>query len=226
MKDIRHQKNVRLGHFLLLEITPYFGASRIFKRYSDVNFTQSISVTGFGQDQYNQDITSFVWNKNPQLQEQDGRLVNILQSASTVKGKDQTLSISMTGLPDDDMYDQILAQRLKWQTVYLWRGLFDENGAVIKESDTVTDIPPQQIFKGFVTQFSVTENYDNDTTESNSFITIECSSAMELFKVKTAGRKTNRQSQQRFFPSDVSMNRVTTIANTDFMFGFDEGKQT
>jgi hypothetical protein len=49
---------------------------------------------------------------------------------------------------------------------------------------------------------------------------------MELFKVKTAGRKTNRQSQQRFFPSDVSMNRVTTIANTDFMFGFDEGKQT
>jgi len=48
---------------------------------------------------------------------------------------------------------------------------------------------------------------------------LECSSSVGLLGQKISGRKTNPQSQNRFYPSDRSMDRVPTLKGTKFNFG-------
>jgi hypothetical protein len=224
IKTLDHVNNIRVGNFVVIEVVPYPGSTSTFYRFSDVDFTYTIPVSGYGKDQYNQDITQFTFSKGPTVNQYRGRLVNITNSTSEIKGNTAPVTITLTGLPDDDLQDNILNENIKWAGVTIWRQLFDEFGAVIKESDLTTDLTPVQRFKGIISNYSVQETYENDTLESNAFVTLECSSAFNLLQKKTTGRMANQQSQANYFPNDRSMNRVTTIANTNFVFGFPKEK--
>lgn len=224
IKTLDHITSIRVGNFVVIEVVPYPGSTSTFYKYSDIDFTYTIPVSGYGKDQYNQDITEFTFTKTPQIQSARGRLVNITNSTSEIKGNTAPITITLTGLPDADLQDDILNENIKWAGVTIWRQFFDETGAVIKEDDLTTDLTPVQRFKGIISNYSVQETYKNDTLESNSFVTLECSSAFNLLQKKTTGRMANQQSQANYFPNDKSMNRVTTIANTNFVFGFPKEK--
>jgi len=226
IKTLDHVNNLRVGNFVLFEVTPYFGASRTFYKYSDVDFTHTIDVTGFGDDQYGAEITSFTWTKTPQIQSARGRLVNITPAQSEIRGNTSPLTLTLTGLPDADLQDDLLDTRFKWASITIWRQLFDNFGDPILEDDAVTELEPAMRFKGYVSNYSVTERYDHQTLESDVYVTVECTSALNLLTQKTAGRMTNSESNKSFFPNDKGMDRVVTIANTDFVFGFPKEKTT
>lgn len=226
IKNLDHVKNVRIGNFVLFEITPYFGASKVYHKYSDVDFSYTIDVTGFGDDQYGSPITSFSWNKTPNIQTARGRLVNITPAQSEIKNNTAPLTITLTGLPDADLQDDLLDTRFKWANVTIWRQLFDEFGDPVLEDDLVTELEPTIRFKGYVSNYSVTENYNYQQMQSDVYVTVECTSAVGLLTQKTAGRMTNSESNKSFFPDDKGMDRVATIANTDFVFGFPKEKTT
>jgi hypothetical protein len=226
IKSLDHVSSVRVGNFVLIEVTPYFGSSKTYYKYSDVDFTHTINVTDFGNDQYGAPITSFTWTKTPQIQSARGRLVNITPAQSEIRGNTSPLTMTLTGLPDTDLQDDLLDTRFKWANVTIWRGLFDETGSLILESDLVTPLAETMRFKGYVSNYSVVESYDHQTLDSDVYVTVECSSALNLLTQKTAGRMTNSESNKSFFPTDKGMDRVTTIANTDFVFGFPKEKTT
>jgi hypothetical protein len=50
-------------------------------------------------------------------------------------------------------------------------------------------------------------------------LTLTAVSFIEQLKGKISGRKTNPVDQLRFYPTDHSMDRVPTIANSNFNFG-------
>ena len=226
VKNLSHVNNIRPGNFVLFEVTPYFGSSKTYYKYSDVDFSNTINVTDFGDDQYGDPITSFSWNKAPQIGSSRGRLVNITPAQNELKGNTAPLTLTLTGLPDDDLQDDLLETRFKWASVTIWRELFDKDGDPILESDGITPLAPTMRFKGYVSNYSVTERYNNQTKQSSIFVTVECTSAYRLIQNKRAGRMTNSESNKQFFPDDLGMDRVTTIANTDFVFGFPQEKTT
>jgi len=91
--------------------------------------------------------------------------------------------------------------------------------------DPVTNTPleiegnPLARFRGFVNNYSLQEDYDNSTRTSTNTLVLVCSSSLDVLSNKVNGRKTNPYSQKRFYPDDLSMDRVPTLENATFDFG-------
>jgi hypothetical protein len=50
-------------------------------------------------------------------------------------------------------------------------------------------------------------------------LSIICASVVDVLGKKTGGRKTNPESEKKFFPTDLAMDRVPTLENATFDFG-------
>ena len=48
---------------------------------------------------------------------------------------------------------------------------------------------------------------------------LTCASNVDILNNKVQGRKTNSESQRKYFPTDLSMERVATLENSYFDFG-------
>jgi hypothetical protein len=74
---------------------------------------------------------------------------------------------------------------------------------------------PALRFTGIVTNFGISEDWNqNDKTASNT-IMFDCASTMILAKRKRTGRKTNPDD----FPADRSFDRVPQLSQSNFAFG-------
>jgi hypothetical protein len=74
-------------------------------------------------------------------------------------------------------------------------------------------------YRGFVNNYSLQEDFDIVSRTSTNSIILICNSAVDVLQNKFTGRKTNPESQKKFFPNDVSMDRVPTLENATFDFG-------
>jgi hypothetical protein len=50
-------------------------------------------------------------------------------------------------------------------------------------------------------------------------ISFQCSTLIDLMSEKRAGRRTNPMDEKTFFPNDLAMDRVPTLAGSSFNFG-------
>ena len=144
-----------------------------------------------------------------------GHLMGVSQSTSELKSTSGEITITLSGIPNTSLYE-ILNSRFKGSSVQVFRAYYDPNTG---EEITVGTGNVSTRFKGFINNYSLQEDYDPVAKTASSTIVFTCSSAIAMLQQRKSGRKTNQASQQKYFPNDVSMNRVSTLQNAYFDFG-------
>ena len=144
-----------------------------------------------------------------------GKLLAISGSNSELRSSSQELTISISGIPDSSITD-IINSEIKGSPVIIRRGLF--NAATGAFLSAVTGNPIIR-FTGYVNNLSFEEDYDIDTKTSSNTMILTCASNVDILNNKVQGRKTNSESQRKYFPTDLSMERVSTLESSYFDFG-------
>jgi len=143
-----------------------------------------------------------------------GGLMGITDTRSEIRASSGELTITISGIPNTSIYE-IVNSRIKGSPVMVTRVLFDP------ATNQMLNIPgnPLAKYRGFVNNYSLQEDYDVRSRTSTNTIVLTCASAIDVLANKVSGRKTNPYSQRKFFPNDLSMNRVPTLENATFNFG-------
>ena len=144
-----------------------------------------------------------------------GKLMSLSQSSSELRTSSSDVVIGISGIPNSSITD-ITGSNIKGSTVNIIRGLFNAStGAFLS---AVTGNPITR-FSGFVNNISLNEDYNVDSRDSSNTLLISCSSNVDILSNKINGRKTNPASEKKFFPNDLSMDRVPTLESYYFDFG-------
>jgi hypothetical protein len=143
-----------------------------------------------------------------------GNLLGITSSSSELRTSNGELSISISGIPNASIYE-IVNSRIKGCPVRIYRGLFDPvNGTLLNVDNNVL-----ARYRGFVNNYSLQEDYDIQAKTSSNTIVLICNSAIDVLQNKVTGRTTSPASQKKFYPNDISMDRVPNLENATFNFG-------
>lgn len=143
-----------------------------------------------------------------------GSLLTIGDIKRETKATSGDLSIALTGV-DGANVAIILGTDIKGSLVEVWRGFLDSNNQIITT-------PTLQFFKryqGYVGNFSVTEDWNEQMRSRVATCSISCSSFRTILQNRISGLKTNPTIWKNFYPNDTSMDRVPVIASTYFDFG-------
>lgn len=143
-----------------------------------------------------------------------GSLLSIGDIKRETKATSGDLTISLTGV-DGANVAIILGADIKGSLIEVWRGFFDSNNQIITT-------PTLQFFKryqGYVSNFSVTEDWNDQMRSRVATCSISCSSFRTILQNRISGLKTNPTVWKNFYPGDTSMDRVPVIASTFFDFG-------
>lgn len=144
-----------------------------------------------------------------------GDLMNVTSTLSELQSTSAQLSIQLSGIPNKSL-EEIIKSKIKASPVTIKRAFFAQNGEIIDDS-TVTN--PVGRFVGYVNNYALEEEWDTQTRTSTNTMTLECSSVVDVLGRKQAGRKTNPNSMKKYFPTDVSFDRVPAILNENLNFG-------
>lgn len=143
-----------------------------------------------------------------------GNLLSITPSSSEIRVSDQELSIAISGIPNTSIAE-IVNSKIKGSKVTVYRGLFDSStGNLISIAGN-----PMGRYRGYVNNYTLTEEWDSESRTSSNTILLICNSLVDILSRKIAGRRTNPDSAKRYFPSDLGMDRVPTLADEYFDFG-------
>lgn len=143
-----------------------------------------------------------------------GTLMGITETSSDIRSTGGTVSITISGIPNTSIAE-VMAQQFKGSRIEVYRVFFDATTKV------QLDIPgnPAGRFQGMITNWSLEEDWEPGTTTTSNRIMFVCSSTVDILNNKISGRKTNGNDQKRFFPDDLSMDRVAKLAKSNFNFG-------
>jgi hypothetical protein len=150
-----------------------------------------------------------------------GSLMGITSSASELKSTSSDLTITLSGIPNTSLYE-IINSRLKGSYVEIVRAYYDSttmNPLDVRVNPTGPIQNTTSRFIGFVNNYSLQEEYDIESKTASNTIAITCTSSIDIIANKYGGRKTNPTSQNKYFPNDVSMNRVPNLENASYNFG-------
>ena len=140
-----------------------------------------------------------------------GRLMNVTASNSELRASSNSVTISLSGIPNSAIAE-IVNSKIKSAPVDIYRAFFNPStGAQIGDT--------QGRFRGFVNNYSLNEDYDVNARTASNTIILECASSIDILSRKYSGRRTNPESQKKYFPLDLSMDRVPVLENTTFDFG-------
>lgn len=144
-----------------------------------------------------------------------GKLMSISTTTSELRPSSKEINISIAGVPNSSI-SEIINSRIKGSPVTIYRGLFD-----VTTNQFLSGVPGNPVirFKGYVNNIGIEEDYDVENRQSTNTITIICNNIVDVFENKVSGRRTNPSSQKKFYPSDISMDKVPNLENTTFDFG-------
>lgn len=143
-----------------------------------------------------------------------GAFLGIGEIRDDLKASGADIQISLTGIPSNENYvDLILSYPIKGGSVIIRRAFFD--------TTTLQPISGQvfERYKGIITNFSIdeTENFlEGDLVYT---ITVSCANTNTILANKISGQRTNGSDRNKFYPGDISFDRVKALANTGFDFG-------
>ena len=116
-------------------------------------------------------------------------------------------SVSLSGIGSDNIF-MVLEKKIKGSKLEITRGFYDDNMVMTSTAKRYT---------GIITSYNITEErVDNN---DNFTVTVNASSYKLVLQNRTAGRRTNPNSWQQFFPLDTSMTWISSIAGRTFDFG-------
>jgi hypothetical protein len=134
-----------------------------------------------------------------------------------IKSTANETTVSLSGI-DTSTLGFVLGQNIKGSKIEMWHGFFNSSGALITTGGTGG---LYQFFSGYITSFSITENWMEEVKAYLATITVSASSTQLILQNRIAGRYTNNNSWQFFAPGDTSMNRVGFIETINYYFGKD-----
>jgi len=143
-----------------------------------------------------------------------GTLVGVTDSTSDIRAVAGTVTVSISGIPNASIAE-VMTQQFKGSNIEIWRVFFDANSGQMLN---ITGNPAGR-FQGVITNWSLEEDWQQGSTTTTNRIAFTCSSRVAMLMNKVAGRKTNSQDMRAWYPSDVSMDRVMSLANTNYNFG-------
>lgn len=195
MPNLTSYTSVKTGLFVRLQVDQY-------RTSSSASYTAQV-LTFSDYD------TSVVINSDTYVPL--GKFLGITASTSELRPTDNPITITLSGIPTNSI-NEIVYSKIKGSPIKIYRGYFDvATGAQIGSFEGK--------FLGSVNNYSIQEEYEVESRSSSHIVMLECSSSVKILEQKIAGRKTNKQSQQKFYPNDTSMNRVSTLKGTKFNFG-------
>lgn len=143
-----------------------------------------------------------------------GKLLGITATKSELKGSTGTVTITVSGIPNTSIAE-IMNSSLKGSPVKIYRVVFNP----VTGAQLAIDGNPAGRFFGYVNNYTLEEEYTIEERRSTNTIAIVCSSTQEFLENKVTGRKTNPESMKKFYPGDVSMDRVPNLVGANFNFG-------
>lgn len=145
-----------------------------------------------------------------------GQLLEITDTTNEIRASSQEISIGISGIPNANVTDIIdKTHPLKGSEIIIYRGFFDPtNGDLLSISGN-----PAQKFQGVVSNFDIVDDLDMGSQTGTVTLTLICTSIVTILSNKVTGRRTNPTDMKEFFPTDVSMDNVLALENSNFNFG-------
>ena len=143
-----------------------------------------------------------------------GQLLSVTNTVNNLRATPEELSIGISGIPQKNITD-ILNYRVKGSDLKVYRAFFDVNtGELLNISGN-----PAGKFQGIVSNFDITDDLEMGADLGTVTLTLTATSVVEMLNNKISGRRTNPIDQQLLYPTDVSMDRVPSLAKSNFNFG-------
>lgn len=143
-----------------------------------------------------------------------GSLLSVAPIVDDLKTTNGDISITLSGIPSNQDYlSLILNTPIKGGNVLIRRGFFDPVN--------LTALPGQVYtrFQGIITNYTIDEDLDMLKGQTSITVTVNCASLNSLLENKICGQRTNPSDRRRFYPDDISFDRVPLLQNTSFDFG-------
>jgi len=144
-----------------------------------------------------------------------GALIKVGDAQRDIKSTANETTFTLVGI-DTALLGWVLGQEIKGSQIEAWHGFFDTNGALIT---TGGDGGLYQFFNGYISSFSINEEWMEETRQFVGIITVAASAIQIILQNRIAGRYTNNNSWQFFEAGDTSMNRVAFISTINYLFG-------
>jgi hypothetical protein len=143
-----------------------------------------------------------------------GQLLSITNTTHNLRAAPDDISISISGIPAGNISD-ILDNRVKGSSIKVYRAFFDSNTG---ELLNIVGNPAGK-FQGVVSNFEISDDLEMGDDVGAVSLTLTCTSVVGLLNNKITGRRTNPIDQELFYPGDKSMDRVPSLAKSNFNFG-------
>lgn len=140
-----------------------------------------------------------------------GTFLGVTAPTSELKASRSQIVVSLSGIPTGAVTN-ILTQEIKGSSVQLFRGFFNPTTHALLDLSPSSN--PVSQFKGIVTNYAVSDEYDNIDGTATTTISLTCNSMVEVLEKKVSGRRTNSNDF-----ADKSMDRVRALATSNFNFG-------
>jgi hypothetical protein len=144
-----------------------------------------------------------------------GALVGVGKVQRDIKSTANQTSVTLVGI-DTALLGAVLNADVKGSQITMWKGFFDTSNQLITTGGSGG---LYQYFYGFISSFSIGEQWMEEARMYVGTITVSASNIQMILQNRIAGRFTNDPSWQYFTPGDTSMNRVATIATLTYPFG-------
>jgi len=142
-------------------------------------------------------------------------LVQIGDVQRDIKSTANETTITLVGL-DTALLGWVLGHDIKGSLIEMWHGFFDDQNELITTGGSGG---LYKFFTGYISSFSISEQYMEEARAYVGIITASASSIQIILQNRTAGRYTNNNAWQFFNPGDTSMNRVNFIETINYAFG-------
>ena len=140
--------------------------------------------------------------------------MGITETSSDIRATSGNMTVTISGIPNSSL-SEVMAQQFKGSKIQVWRVFFN---AQTGQQLNITGNPAGR-YQGIITNWSLEEDWNSSTQTASNRIAFVCSSMVDVVNNKIAGRKTTGNDQKRYFPTDVSMDRVTALKNSNYNFG-------
>lgn len=144
-----------------------------------------------------------------------GQLVKVGDAQRDIKSTANETTFTLVGI-DQAMLGFVLGQQIKGSQIEAWKGFFNTDGQLITTGGTGG---LYQYFNGYISTFSITEQWLEEARQFVGVIAVAASSIQLILQNRVAGRYTNDNAWQFFNNGDTSMNRVAFITTINYNFG-------
>lgn len=143
-----------------------------------------------------------------------GNFLAITNTNSELRSSTSPVTVTIAGIPTTAI-NEVVNSRIKGSKIDIWRVIYNPT------TNQVLNIAgnPAGRFFGYVTNYTISEEYDFESKRATNTVELICSSIQEVLENKLAGRKCSPNSHKSFYPTDISMDRVPNLAGSNFDFG-------